>query len=135
MSIEEPGPRIINAVQSAIIWFDQVKLTGIRQVLKPAKPVKFRFHTSKTDKAIVKDPEAPPIWARFYEIGTNRPIFGDRDRKVHYTMAEISRERRTGYSWYGSYAAGLLSKDYPAWRKKHTPGRNVLEKKRESGSR
>ena len=42
-------------------------------------------------------------WARLYEVGTNRPIYGDRDGKVHYTLAEISRERRTGYSWQSDY--------------------------------
>ncbi len=42
-------------------------------------------------------------WARLYELGTNRPIYGDRDRKIHYTLEEISEERRTGYSWQGGY--------------------------------
>ncbi len=42
-------------------------------------------------------------WARFYELGTNRPLFGDRDGQVHYTFGEISEERQKGYSWYGRY--------------------------------
>lgn len=43
------------------------------------------------------------LWARLYELETNRPIYGDRDNKVHYTLEEISEERRTGYSWQSSY--------------------------------
>ena len=43
-------------------------------------------------------------WARLYELKTNRPIYGDRDGKVHYTLEEISKERRSGYSWRGSYS-------------------------------
>ena len=43
------------------------------------------------------------LWARFYEVGTNKPIYGDRDGKVHYTLEEISEERRSGYSWQSSY--------------------------------
>ncbi|MBM4019065.1 MAG: hypothetical protein FJ288_12175 [Planctomycetes bacterium] len=43
------------------------------------------------------------VWARMYEPGTNKPIYGDRDKKVHYTLEEISEERRTGYSWQGDY--------------------------------
>jgi hypothetical protein len=39
------------------------------------------------------------LWARLYEIGTNRPIFGDYDSKVHYTFEELSEDRQTGYSW------------------------------------
>ena len=42
-------------------------------------------------------------WARFYELGTNKPIYGDRDGKVHYTLEEISEERRNGYGWQGSW--------------------------------
>jgi len=43
------------------------------------------------------------LWARMYEVGTNRPIYGDVDGKVHYTLGEISEERRRGYSWQSSY--------------------------------
>jgi hypothetical protein len=43
------------------------------------------------------------MWSRLYEVGTNRPIYGDRDGKVHYTLEEISKERRSGYSWQGGY--------------------------------
>ncbi|MCD6304361.1 MAG: hypothetical protein J7M21_05295 [Planctomycetes bacterium] len=42
-------------------------------------------------------------WARLYELHTNRPIYGDRDGKVHYSLDEISQERRTGYCWQGDY--------------------------------
>ena len=52
---------------------------------------------------------APNRWARFYELGTNTPIYGDRDGKIHYRLDEISEERRTGYSWQGSYGAGAMS--------------------------
>ena len=49
-------------------------------------------------------------WARLYEVGTNRPIFGDRDSKVHYTFDEISEERKRGYSWYRPCSAGRAEK-------------------------
>jgi hypothetical protein len=38
-------------------------------------------------------------WARCYELGSNKPIYGDRDGKIHYTLAEISAERQRGYRW------------------------------------
>ncbi len=46
-------------------------------------------------------------WARFYEIGTNRPIYGDRDGEIHYDLDDVSEERRSGYAWRGSWADGL----------------------------
>jgi len=51
-------------------------------------------------------------WARFYEAATNRPIYGDRDGKVHYTLEEISEERRTGYSWQSDYGIASALKLY-----------------------
>jgi PelA/Pel-15E family pectate lyase len=122
MSIEKPDSEIIEAVQSAVAWFDEAKLEGIRQVRKQdqSKPRGF-------DKVIVEDASAPPIWARFYDIETNKPIFCSRDGIPKATLAEISYERRNGYSWLGYYARDLLAKEYPAWQKKWAPAKNVLE--------
>lgn len=46
---------------------------------------------------------SPERWARLYELGTNKPIYGDRDGEIHYTLAEVSAERQRGYSWQGSF--------------------------------
>jgi PelA/Pel-15E family pectate lyase len=102
MSIKNPSPAVIEAVESAVKWFEKSQLRGIKWV----------------DSTVVKDPAAGPIWARFYEIGTNRPIFVGRDSVVKYDVMQIEDERRTGYAWYVGEAAKLLEKDYPAWQKK-----------------
>ncbi|SVE45650.1 uncharacterized protein METZ01_LOCUS498504, partial [marine metagenome] len=44
------------------------------------------------------------------------------------TLAEISYERRNGYSWLGHWATRLLAKDYPAWQRKWASKDNVLRK-------
>jgi hypothetical protein len=46
---------------------------------------------------------SPGVWARMYEIGTNTPIYGDRDGKIKYRVEDLSPERQTGYSWKGGY--------------------------------
>ena len=58
-------------------------------------------------------------WARFYEIGSNRPIFAGRDGVVRYSIDEIEQERREGYAWYGDWPRSLLSTDYPAWKNRN----------------
>ena len=45
---------------------------------------------------------AGPIWARYYQIGTDKPIFGDRDKTIHDDVNELSLERRNGYSWFNA---------------------------------
>jgi PelA/Pel-15E family pectate lyase len=114
MAVEKPTAEIIAAVKGAVRWFEEVKITGIRQVRSPAPDTPRGY-----DKVIVPDPQAPPLWARFYEIGANRPIFCSRDGIPRYDISEISYERRTGYAWYVDGPADLLAKDYPAWCKRH----------------
>jgi PelA/Pel-15E family pectate lyase len=113
MSIDKPSPEIKGAVRDAVAWLDSVKITGIRLIRKFTTDEERRL-----DRVIVEDEKASPIWARLYEIGTNKPIFGDRDSKVYYAMSEISIERREGYAWYGYWPRELLEKDYPAWKEK-----------------
>ena len=49
-------------------------------------------------------------WARFYEIGTGRPIFAGRDGVVRYNLSEIDLERQLNYAWYGTWPASLLAR-------------------------
>jgi PelA/Pel-15E family pectate lyase len=123
MNVDKPDPEIIEAVQAAVAWFDEAKLEGIKQIRKQDKSKPRGF-----DKVIIEDASAPPIWARFYDIETKKPIFCSRDGIPKATLAEISYERRNGYSWLGYYATDLLAKEYPAWQKKWTPANNVLER-------
>jgi PelA/Pel-15E family pectate lyase len=107
---------VIDAVSGAVRWFERAKLTGIRLEHKPAAGSPYGF-----DRVVVADPAAPPLWARFYEIETNRPIFSGRDAVIHYTLAEIEPERRNGYRWYLDEPRALLEKHYPRWARKNLP--------------
>jgi PelA/Pel-15E family pectate lyase len=112
MGIDHPSPEIIRAVEGAIAWFSAVKITGIRLDRKPAPDTPKGF-----DLVVVPDTGAPPLWARFYEIGTNRPMFSGRDGIVKYQMSEIEYERRNGYRWYVDRPGKLLDEDYPQWKR------------------
>jgi PelA/Pel-15E family pectate lyase len=111
MQIENPSDEVIRAIEAAVAWFEKSKLEGIK-VVRVKDPTKPRGY----DKIVVEDPTAPPMWARFYDIQTNQPIFCSRDGIPRRTLAEISYERRNGYSWLGYYAQALLQKDLPAWK-------------------
>jgi len=58
------------------------------------------------------------LWARYCEIGSDRPIFGERDKTIHDNVREISKERRNGYSWFGD-SPGRALQQYARWRKTH----------------
>ena len=113
MGVKDPSPEIVAAIEGAIAWFESAKLTGIRLDTPPA-PGLPQGH----DRIVVADPSAPPLWARFYEIGTNRPIFSGRDSVIRYSLAEVEPERRGGYNWFVDDPAQLLARDYPRWKQK-----------------
>jgi PelA/Pel-15E family pectate lyase len=124
MEIEKPTPEVIGAVQSAVAWFDSAKLRGIRVIKMKNTSVPGGW-----DKIVVRDVSAQPMWARFYRIEDNQPIFCSRDGVPKATLAEISPERRNGYDWLGYFATDLLAMEYPAWLKKHAIRENVLRNK------
>ncbi|WP_323814421.1 pectate lyase [Cellvibrio sp. NN19] len=49
------------------------------------------------------------MWYRFYDLNTNRGFFSDRDGSKFYDITQMSEERRTGYSWGGSYGESIIS--------------------------
>ena len=55
---------------------------------------------------------APGTWARMYELGTNKPIYGDRDGKIYSRLEDISEERRTGYGWQGNFGFPSFKERY-----------------------
>ncbi len=113
MSLDEPSPEVIRAVEGAVAWFEAAKLEGIRVARGKDKSAPKGY-----DKVVMKDASAPALWARFYEIGTNRPIFADRDGVAKHDLAEIGYERRNGYAWLGTWPQRLLDREYPAWKRK-----------------
>ena len=116
MGIERPSPEVVRAIEGAVAWFRASQIKGIRVTALPAPGTPKGF-----DNTVAADPAAPGLWARFYELGTNRPIFCGRDSVVKYIMADIEYERRNGYRWYVDRPAKLLDAEYPAWLKKRQP--------------
>lgn len=111
MSLDRPSPEVIAAVDGAMAWFESAKLTGIRLDRKPDPK-----GPKGVDLTVVTDSSAPPLWARFYDLKTGKPMFCDRDGVPKASIAEIGYERRNNYAWYGNWPQSLLEKNYPAWK-------------------
>lgn len=108
MSLPDPSPAVRTAIRAGAAWFEATRLTG------------FRVVTRDGDRWIEPDPDAPPLWARFYEIGTDRPVFAGRDGVVKYALAEIERERRAGYAWYGAWGVEV-ARAFARWAGEQFP--------------
>lgn len=116
MGIKNPDARIVRSVTAAINWFEASKI--YYTVVKTVKAAEMDtpYRVSKSDRVVVTDSTAPPIWTRFYEFKTQRPLFCNRDSKVVYSLAEVDRERRDGYAWY-TYAPQKALDAYAKWKK------------------
>lgn len=103
-------PEIEKSIKAAIQWFRQNRIEG------------YSYNVTKQNGKAVRvlaEDKNSVIWARFYDIHTNKPLFGDRDGSVKYNYNEVSEERRNGYSWFGDFAEKLLAKEYPKWLEKN----------------
>jgi PelA/Pel-15E family pectate lyase len=103
LSLPSPSPLVQRAVRGAAIWFQDNALYGFEYGQKQQR---------------TRRPGAGPLWARFAEIGTNRPIFSNRDGVVLYEFDQLDEERRTGYSWYSAEPARTLAL-YRSWSGRH----------------
>ncbi|WP_232764158.1 pectate lyase [Salegentibacter salinarum] len=113
MQIENPSEEVKESIRSAISWFEKHKITGKKVIIKDAPDL-----PGGKDRVVVENSKAGPLWARFNEIGTGRPIFVGRDGIPKNKLNEIEHERRMGYSYLGNYAEKLLKEDYPKWEKR-----------------
>jgi PelA/Pel-15E family pectate lyase len=107
MNQPKPTPREVAAVHAACAWFEKTRIMGWEYK-----------RAGDEGRILVAAPGSGPLWARFYEIGSNRPIFGDRDKSIHDNVNELSRERRNGYGWYRDTPKPVLER-YPKWAAAH----------------
>lgn len=128
MDIDNPDKKIIKSVQSAVKWFADSKIynTRLETFSAPEIDSRYKYDNVSIDRRVVTDPAAPPIWTRYYELVTEKPLFCDRNSKYLYSLAEVSRERRTGYVWYTYNPEKVLEK-YFEWQKKWAPTADVLK--------
>jgi PelA/Pel-15E family pectate lyase len=128
MGIEKPSQKVIDAVQYAVEWFQESEILKTRVKTVSAPPLKTPYLVTTIDRVVVNDPTAPPIWTRYYELKTHRPMFCNRDSSIVYSLAEVDRERRAGYGWY-TYGPQQVLDKYLAWQKRFAPANNVLKGK------
>ncbi len=106
MGLPRRTPAITTAIDSGVAWLRATAIHG--QAWRDANDGKGR--------SLHADPNAPLLWARFYTVDGNRPIFGDRDKTLHDDVMELSGGRRRGYAWYGTSPNAALER-YAAWQR------------------
>ncbi len=106
MSLPQPSVQVRTAISDGISW--------LRAHVIYNKAVVGGRNTPEGRHLIDQD-GAGPLWARFYALDTEKPIFGDRDKSLHDDMNDVSSERRNGYAWFNTAPAAALS-EYNTWK-------------------
>jgi len=97
-----PSPTLIAAVQDGVAWLEAHAIRGME------------WKRGENGNWLSARPGAGPIWSRYYDLATGKPVFGDRDKTIHDDPNELSLERRNGYSWF-SAGPGKAIDQYAKW--------------------
>jgi PelA/Pel-15E family pectate lyase len=108
MQQPDPTPAMRRAIVDGAAWFAAHAL----------RDVAWGAATGPEGRRLVAQPGAGPIWARFYDPLTQRPIFGDRDQSIQDDVNAVSLERRNGYSWFSATGVGVSSA-FAKWNRHH----------------
>lgn len=101
MALDAPDSAVVGAVHAAYDYLQRTRIMGL--VYEQGRPQ--------------ARAGAGPLWARMYEIGTDRPIFSNRDGVVLYEWDKLT-DRREGYGWYTDEPLAVLTR-YEDWARVH----------------
>jgi PelA/Pel-15E family pectate lyase len=104
--LPHPNAQEQRAIRSAASWFKKTAIYGQT------------YGLTANGRGLIPKSGAGPIWARYYQIETDKPIFGDRDKSIHDDLYELSSERRNGYGWFGSEPQIALDR-FEKWSQQH----------------
>ncbi len=68
--------------------------TGEQKYLEAAEPAVAWLQRSNVGKN---------LWSRLYELGTNKPVYGDERGRLAFTKEKLSRKFATGYVWESKF--------------------------------
>lgn len=104
--LPHPTAQEQRSIRAAASWFKRTAIYGQS------------YGRTADGRGLTPTPGAGPLWARYYQIDTETPIFGDRDKTIHDDLEDLSRERRNGYSWFGAAPQRALDR-FVTWSQQH----------------
>jgi hypothetical protein len=102
---EPPGVCSLVTVSNVHTLIDLYLYTNDKKYLEPIPKAIAWLEASKMGNG---------RWARLYEVGTNRPIYGDREDgdKIHYDYEKISEREKSSYGWQGGFGVSAVVARY-----------------------
>lgn len=112
MRVPKPTPEVIDAIESAVAWFEASKIEGYKVKNNKGEKDAGNFRT------MVPDASAEPIWARMYDIETNEPLFAAEADSIPRLGLKNAGYGQKGYMWFGNWPKFVLETHYPLWKER-----------------
>jgi PelA/Pel-15E family pectate lyase len=109
MRLPDPSADVVAAVHAGAAWLRRVALRDVEWT-----------HKSPEGRRLVPKPGAGPVWARYYDLASMKPIFGERDHTIHDDVMDLAPGRRNGYGWFVGGPSKALAA-YGTWSRAHPP--------------
>ena len=106
MTITNPTPEIVAAIEGGLSWLERTKISGLTKSKLDGKTV----YASNPDSTEV-------YWSRFYNLTNNQPVFPGRDGIVYSTYAEMAARNQVGYDYITTLPGSILNNGQKKWRK------------------
>ena len=120
MSVENPTPEIIDAVNSAVLFMQSLRIEDVK--LKDVKDITLAYGK---DRVLTEVP-GNALWPRFIEIDTLKPLFSNRQGDRLYSYDDVSYERRVKYRWLVGAPQQMIDNEYPQWQVEYSPQYSAL---------
>lgn len=106
MTITNPSPEIVAAVEGGLTWFERAKITGLRKSKHEGQTV-YETSTASTEF----------YWARFYDLKSSKPVFPGRDGILYDSFAAMAADNKLGYDFYTTQPGSIVKNGQKKWRK------------------
>jgi PelA/Pel-15E family pectate lyase len=107
MRLPQPSAEVVAAVHAGAAWLRRAALHDVVWT-----------HKSPEGRHLEPKPGAAPIWARYYDMASMKPIFGERDHAIHDDIMDLAPGRRNGYGWFVGGPSRALAA-YETWSRAH----------------
>lgn len=108
MSLSNPPELVTQAIEGAVNWYKENKISGLTRQ-------NFVNKQGKRDFRFVEDKHAPDMWALYYDPATNKPVFCETDGSIIPALDDLTYEARKSMSWYNN-DGGKLIRNYQKWK-------------------
>ncbi len=90
MKLPNPSAGLKSAIRTGIATLQSLAI----------RDMDFTYVAEIDARRFIEKPGALPIWGRYLDLKTMKPIFGDRAKIIYDNVADVEKGGRKGYAWY-----------------------------------